>query len=399
MKRNGIAAIFAVFVILFACFAGVAGGYIGSRIRPGASISEAVNSITQDVRVTNEESAIIDVANNASGSVVSIVITEEVPVYENYFYNPYEGDPFFRNFSIPQRRQTGTEQQQVGAGTGFIISDQGLIVTNKHVVDNQDASYTVIMNDGTKYDAKVLARDTLIDIAFIKIEASGLKPLTLGTSSNLKVGQTAIAIGNALGQFSNTVSAGIISGLQRDIVAGDASGSSVEQLTNVIQTDASINPGNSGGPLLNINGEVIGVNVAVAQDAQNIGFAIPVDVVKDLVNRLNTEGSIIRPVLGVRYIPINESVQKQNNLSVNYGALVQRGTTSGAVAVIPGSPADKAGIRENDIILEVNGTKVEGENSLQTLIASKRVGDKVTLKILRGGQNLDVEVTLDQAAS
>lgn len=400
MKRAGVLAISGIFVILFSCFAGLVGGYLGTRIRPGSTISDAINSISQDVRVTNEESAIIEVAENASQSVVSIVITEEVPVYENYYYNPYEDDPFFRNFSIPQRRQTGTEEQQVGAGTGFIVSDAGLIVTNKHVVDNETASYTVIMNDGvTKYEAKVLARDTLFDIAFLKIEASDLQSLTLGTSANLKVGQTTIAIGNSLGEFSNTVSSGIISGLKRDITAGDTNGANQEQLNNVIQTDASINLGNSGGPLLNINGEVIGVNVAIAQDAQNIGFAIPIDVVKDIINRMDEGGKISRPILGVRYLQITEAVKKENNLSVDYGALIQKGASATAVAVVPGSPADKAGVRENDIILEVDGIKVTSDNNLQSQIASHKIGDQVVLKILRAGENIELTVTLDQEAS
>lgn len=394
--RRVLAVFFGLFVIVFSCFAGVIGGVVGSRYISNGSLSSAINSITQDVKVTNEESAIIDVADKASPSVVSIVITEEVPVYEDYNYNPYEDNPFLRNFSVPQRRQTGTEEQQVGAGTGFIISDAGLIVTNKHVVESEDASYTVIMNDGTKYDAKVLARDTLIDIAFLKIEATGLTPLTLGTSSNLKVGQTVVAIGNALGEFSNSVSSGIISGLKRNITAGDTNGANQEQLNNVIQTDASINLGNSGGPLLNVNGEVIGVNVAVAQDAQNVGFAIPVDVVKDILGRMDEDGKISRPILGVRYLQINEEVQKANNLSVNYGALVQKGSTASAVAVIPGSPADKAGVRENDIILEIDGVKVTTDNGLQAQIASHKLGDQVKLKILRGGQESELTVTLDQ---
>ena len=399
MRRRALGAVFGVFVILFSCFAGLVGGYVGTRINPGASLSDAINSISQDVRVTNEESAIIEVADKASPSVVSIVISEEVPVYEDYNYNPYEDNPFFRNFSIPQRRQTGTEEQEVGEGSGFIISDSGLIATNKHVVESEDASYTVIMNDGTKYDAKVLARDTLIDIAFLKIEATGLTPLTLGTSSNLKVGQTVIAIGNALGEFSNSVSSGIISGLKRNITAGDSNGANQEQLNNVIQTDASINLGNSGGPLLNINGEVIGVNVAIAQDAQNVGFAIPVDVVKDILDRMGEDGTISRPILGVRYLQITADVKEENNLSVDYGALVQRGSTESAVAVIPGSPADKAGVRENDIILEIDGVKITSENGLQSQIASHKIGDQVKLKILRGGQELELTVTLDQEAN
>jgi len=400
MRRKALLAFFGIFVIAFSCLAGLVGGFVGSRVGTTGSIANAVNSITQDVKVTNEESAVVDVADKSSKSVVSIVITEEVPTYENYNYNPFnDNSPFSQYFSVPQRQQTGTTQQEVGEGSGFIVSADGLIITNRHVVDTENASYTVILSDGTKYDAKVLAKDTLLDIAFVKIEAKDLTPLTLGTSSNLKVGQTAIAIGNALGQFSNTVSTGIISGLQRSITAGEGNGSNTEQLSDVIQTDASINLGNSGGPLLNINGEVIGVNVAIAENAQNVGFAIPIDVVKDLLNRLNKDGKIERPTLGVRYVQIDSDVKTQKNLSVDYGALVSKGTQANQPAIVSGSPAEKAGIKEGDIILEVDGVKVTSENTLATQIQQKNVGDTVKLLVLRGSDQITITVTLDQAAS
>lgn len=392
MKRV-VVVILGLCMIVFSCLAGFTGGIVANRIGSARNIGELAQNLTQDVRVTNEESAIIDVAAKSSPSVVSIVITKDVPVYEDYYYNPF-GDGF--DFGIPRRRQNGTEEQQIGAGSGFVVSQEGMIITNRHVVEDETASYTVILNDGTKKDATVLARDTILDIAFLKVDSVDVPPLPLGSSQDLKVGQTVVAIGNALGEFSNTVSAGIISGLSRDIVAGDAQGRSTEELDDVIQTDASINPGNSGGPLLDINGNVIGVNVAVAQ-AENIGFAIPVDVVKDLMNRLTSEGKIERPALGVRYIPVDADLQKENNLSVDYGALVTRGETTSQVAVLPGSAADKAGIIENDIILEVNGVKVDANNPLQKQIQQYRIGDKVTLKILRKGSEQNITVTLEQA--
>ncbi len=397
MKRRLPILMLSCFTIISSCFAGLVGGFVGTKI-PGAwNVNNLAQQITnQDVKVVNEQSEVIDVASKASESVVSIVISKDVPVYENYYVNPYdEEDPYGFNFQIPQRRQTGTEQKQVGAGSGFVASADGMIITNKHVVDDESASYTVIFNNEKKYDAKVLARDTLLDIAFLKIEAKDLKPLNLGSSENLKVGQTVIAIGNALGQFSNTVSTGIISGLKRDITAGDSKGLS-EQLSDVIQTDASINLGNSGGPLLDIQGNVIGVNVAIASNAQNVGFAIPVDVVKDLLQRLSKEGKIERPALGVRYQLVTKTLQEKNKLTVDYGALVVRGTSADDLAVIPGSPADKAGIVENDIILEVNSVKVNAKNPLVNLIQSYKVGDEVTLKILRKGQELSVKVKLEK---
>lgn len=349
----------------------------------------------QDVEIIDEESAVINVAENAKNSVVSIVITKDVPIFENYYYNPFEDNPFFNGFEIPQRRQSGTQEQEIGAGTGFVVSSDGLIITNKHVVDDTDASYTVIFSNGDKYEAEVLAKDTLLDIAFIQIDESNLTPLTLGSSENLKVGQSVIAVGNALGEFSNTVSTGIISGLSRDIIASDSSGYNLEQIDDVIQTDASINSGNSGGPLLDIKGNVIGVNVAVAQNAENIGFAIPIDVVKDLIDRFNTEGNIDRPVLGVRYQLIDEYLKQANDLAFDYGAIVVRGNDN-ELAVIPASPADKAGIQENDIILEIDGTKVDSENTLLELVQNHNFGDEIELKVFSKGEIKTIEVLLEE---
>lgn len=383
MKRSLALGCFAVLTIFLSSGFGIIGGYVGYRLGQNAYGQTVYN---QEVQVVDEQSAITDVAEKSMPSVVSIVITQNVPVYENY-------NPFFRN-----QTQVGTEEQQVGSGTGFIVSKDGLIITNRHVVEQTEASYTVIMSDGEKKTAKVLARDTLLDIAFIDIEGDDYTPLPLGTSEGLKVGQKVIAIGNALGEFSNTVSSGIISGLSRNIVAGSQGGGQTERLNDVIQTDSSINFGNSGGPLLDINGNVIGVNVAVADNAENIGFAIPINVVKDILESVQTSGKIERPVLGVRYVLINEDVKNENNLSVDYGALVSRGTTQSQVAVLPGSPADKAGIIENDIILEVDGTKVDSDHRLEEIIQMYKLGSEVTLKIQRKGAEQSVKVTLDQAA-
>lgn len=381
------------FVIIISCVSGLAGSFTYSTFFRNRSTN--LNDIlTSDIKVVNEESAIIEVAKTASESVVSIVITKDLPKYENYYYNPFENDPFFEDYQIPGRRQNGTEEVQIGAGTGFIVTNDGMIITNKHVVADTDASYTVILNNEEKYDAQVIARDTLLDIAFVKIEAKDLKPLKLGTSQNLKVGQSVIAIGNSLGEFSNTVSAGIISGLSRNIIAGDASGNNPEELHDVIQTDASINPGNSGGPLLDIEGNVIGVNVAVAQSAENIGFAIPVDVVNDLLKRLNEDGSIERPILGLRYTLITKNIQEENNLTVDYGALVIKGDGENELAVIPGSPADIAGIVENDIILEIDNKRINENLPLQNAIQEKRFGDTVELKVLSKGEEKTITIEL-----
>jgi serine protease Do len=308
-----------IFLSLFTIFisfcAGIAGSVIGSHINTlnGSTFLDGGVFQTQTVI---EENAVVDVASNASPSVVSIVITKDLPVYENYLYNNY-------GFLSPYRRQTGTKEQEIGSGSGFVISNDGLILTNKHVVEDTDAKYTVVFSDGDQIEAEVLARDSYLDVAIIKVATDkDLKPLTLGNSDEIRVGQTAIAIGNSLGEFSNTVSKGIISGLGRTILAADASNATSESLQNVIQTDASINSGNSGGPLLDISGNVIGVNVAMANNAENIGFAIPINDIKDVIESVTKYGEIRRPYMGVRYVPVTESVQEQYDLPFAYGVLL-----------------------------------------------------------------------------
>lgn len=356
----------------------------------------------EKVVTVNEESAIITAVEKVSPAVVSIIVTKDLPIIERYYSSPVPGSDFFQqffgddfnDFMVPQYRQKGTQKQEVGGGTGFIISPDGYIVTNKHVVSDQEAEYTVLMNDETKHPAKVLARDPVSDLAILKIDGKNYISAELGDSSSLKPGQTVIAIGNALGEFRNTVSTGVVSGLSRSVIAGTGQGS--EQLSGVIQTDASINVGNSGGPLLNIAGQVIGINTAIAQGAQNIGFTIPINEVKNSIESVQKTGKISRPWLGVRYVLVDKAVADQNKLSVDYGALLVKGETATDLAVIPGSPADKAGLAENDIILEVDGVKINQENTLAALIGKHKTGDQVTLKILHDGKSKDVNVKLEE---
>jgi len=367
----------------------------------------AINNNSETVKrdVVSEESRIIEVVEKANPAVVSIIITKDVPIIEQYYqeFDPF-GDDFFNDFfgnngfkfRVPQQKQNGTEKREVGGGSGFFISSDGYIVTNKHVVDDDKAEYTVLTNDGKKYDAKILAKDSTLDVAILKVKGSGFPYLTFDDSDKLKPGQTVIAIGNALGQFRNSVSVGVVSGLSRSIVAGDMFGKS-EQLEGVIQTDAAINPGNSGGPLLDIAGNVVGVNVAVSRGAENIGFALTSNTVKNIVNSVKQYGEIVRPYLGVRYTQITENLKKKNNLTVDYGVLVSRGETPEDLAVIPGSPADKAGIVENDIILEIDGVKLEQGKSLASIIRQKEIGQTVKLKILHKGSEKVVEVKLEKA--
>ncbi len=335
------------------------------------------------------EQAIIDSVKSASPSVVSIIISKNLPVYEQQLVNPFPDIPGFNNpfgnFLIPQNVQNGTSLQEVGAGSGFIVSEDGLILTNKHVVSDTKADYTVITNDGKKYNAKVLALDPVQDLAVIKIQADGkLSAITLGDSDGIQIGQGAIAIGNALGQFSNTVSVGVVSGLGRTVNASDQSGSFSETLEGIIQTDAAINPGNSGGPLLNLKGEVMGINVATATDAQSIGFAIPINLAKRDINQVVKTNKITYPFLGVRHVLVDATVKAKYNLSVDYGALIIKGN-NGEAAVTKGSPADKAGLKEGDVILD---------NSLTQVIEKYNPGDKVTIQFLRDGKEMTVDVVL-----
>lgn len=359
--------------------------------------------LSEDDRfVFSEESIIVDVIEKANPAVVSIVVTKDVPIVEQYFENFNPFDEFFFNpfgggfnFQVPKLREKGTEKKEVGGGSGFFVSKDGLIVTNRHVVSDLEAEYTVLTNDGEKYEATVLARDPVLDIAILRTKVTNVSFLDFADSSQIKLGQKAIAIGNALGEFRNSVSIGVVSGLSRSIVAGDNFGQS-ELLEEVIQTDAAINPGNSGGPLLDLKGNVIGVNVAVSTMAENIGFALPANIVKNVVDSVVKHGEIIRPYLGVRYTNITKSLKEKNNLTVDYGVLVTRGETPEDLAVIPGSPADKAGILENDIILEVDGIKIDEKKSLSFLIREKNIGDTITLKVLSKGKEKVVLVTLER---
>lgn len=343
--------------------------------------------------------SLIGAIKKVSPAVVSIIISKDLPKVK--YYNPFGDDPFFQqffgqNYNTPQDSGRENQKQEIGGGSGFIVSSDGLIVTNKHVVSDKAADYTVLLNDGEKkYPAKVLALDPANDLAIIKIDAKNLPTVALGDSSGLEVGQSVITIGNALGEFRNTAGAGIISGLSRSITAGGA-GTGSEQLTNIIQTDATINPGNSGGPLVNLRGEVIGVNVAMAQGAENIGFSIPINDAKKAINDVKTTGRIVSPYIGVRYVLINDEIKSKNNLSVDYGALIARGNTIGDLAVIPGSPADKAGILENDIILEVDKVKINSDNPLANVVSKYSVGDELNLKILSKGKEKTIKVKLEE---
>ncbi len=353
--------------------------------------------------VIDYETAVTKAVETSSPSVVSIVISKDLPIIEQC---PYKYNPFFENlppefqdffgdgfggFESSKPCEKGKKKQEIGGGSGFIISADGLILTNKHVVYDTEAEYTVLLSNGKKYDAKVLARDPAQDLAVIKINAVSLIAAKLGDSDNIKLGQTAIAIGNSLGEFSNTVSVGVISGLSRTVTAsGQGFGS--ETIQGVIQTDAAINQGNSGGPLLNLKGEVIGINTAIAQGAQNIGFAIPINQAKRDIESVKKTGSIKVPYLGVRYIMLNAEVAEKQKIIETEGALI-RGTEDGP-AVIKDSPADKAGLLAEDILLEINSQKITKDNLLGNIIQKYNIGDTLNLKIKRADKILNLKATL-----
>lgn len=346
--------------------------YLGKLENDSPSLIEKETVVKEYLPQTTQEQKIINVVEKNSPAVVSIVVSKDVPILKEYY------------------------TQEIGGGTGFIVSKDGLILTNKHVVLEEDADYTVFTSDGKKFSAKVLAKDPFQDLAIMKIKqenGESFSMVELGDSDGLKSGQTVVAIGFALGEFRNTVSVGVISGLGRRITA--AGGGFVETLEDVIQTDAAINKGNSGGPLLNLKGEVIGINTAMASGAQSIGFAIPINKAKKAIEQVKELGRIVHPFLGIRYVLVTEEVQKEYGLSVDYGALIVSGT-SGEPAIWPDSAAEEAGLKQGDIVLEFNKERITLDNSLAKIIMKYNPGHEVRLKILRDNKEFEVELILGE---
>jgi len=332
------------------------------------------------------EKSIPEVVKEVLPAVVSITISKYLTVYEHY-RSPFLGFEDF--FAVPK----GKRKVKVGGGSGFIVHSGGLILTNRHVVGDPKAEYIVILNNEKKYKAKILARDPMNDIAVLKINAKNLPVIEMGDSSKLELGQTVIAIGNALG-FQNTVSVGVVSGLSREIVGGELLTGRKIKLRRLIQTDAAINPGNSGGPLVNLSSKVIGINTAVVFLAENVGFALPVNPAKKVLEDIKKYGRIRTPFLGVRYIPITKELKEKYGLPISYGALlVPMGLEK---PIVPGGPADKAGLKEGDIILEANNKKISFENSLEDILQKFHVGEEIELKILRDKKQIKLKVKLGE---
>lgn len=360
---------------MVAIASGFFGGYFGSQ----SNISNQSATTVQREIIEGEGNLINAIAKNVSPSVVSVNVTS-TELGQDYF-----------GFD--------TEYEQESAGTGVIISEEGLIITNRHVVPAGTTKVVVVLSNNTELEADVVGRTNdsdPLDIAFLEIkDAQGedLIPAKIGDSDIVETGDRVVAIGNALGQFSNTVTSGIISGYGRDIEAYDGGG--VETLQNLFQTDAAINSGNSGGPLVNSASEVIGINVATAT-AENISFAIPINDVKPLIDIVLETGKLERPYLGVRYIPLNEDIANELDLELTEGAYIPEATVSRPV-ILPGSPAEKAGIKEKDIITEINGQKLDDKNTVVSILGRLRVGQEIDIKVNRDGEEITLKATLEPA--
>lgn len=349
---------------------GAASTYIGFRM---SNHMVSNGQVTQHQGVANDGNKIVTPAEASISSVSEKVAPSIVSIVTRTQGNALRGT-----------------SSEAGAGTGMIVSKDGYVMTNRHVVEGAD-TVQIVLTDGTTYDSvRVVGTDPLNDIAFLKIDnANNLQPVEIGDSSTLRIGQSVVAIGNSLGQYQNTVTSGIVSGVGRPVSA--QSGSSVETLNDLIQTDAAINPGNSGGPLLNLQGQVVGMNTAIAQDAQGIGFAIPINATKGVLKGVLASGKVEHVFMGVNYVSITADVAKKYNLTVHKGAYVS--ATNGS-AVRSGSPADKAGVKDKDIITKVNGIAVGPGSDVASLVAEYTPGDTIQLTVLRGSQELTLNVTL-----
>ncbi|MEA3344149.1 MAG: trypsin-like peptidase domain-containing protein [Patescibacteria group bacterium] len=334
-------------------------------------------------------SPIVKIAKTACPAVITIIITKDLPKVDGFYLMPVGG----RGVIMPKFKKGKKEATKIGGGSGFIVSADGYVITSNHVVADREADYTVILSPKKKYSAKVFARDPINDIAILKIKDKKFPYIALGDSSKIELGQNVVAIGNALGEFNDTLSSGIVSGLSRYIRATNHFDSRTERLRGLIQTDAAINPGNSGGPLVDMDGKVIGVNTAMVIGAQNIGFAIPINYAKKDLEEVKKYGRIKHPFLGVKYITLTEEISKKNKLPVNYGALVVR-ETLGEPPVIKGSAADKAGLKEFDIILEAKGKKINSEKPLSNTLQESKIGETIELMVLRKSKRITLKAKL-----
>jgi len=357
---------------------GLSGGLLVNFFQPN------IAGLVADTLRLDDQEATIRAINKVIPAVVNIIVLDQQTIT-------------IINLTTGEQTQK-TEIARKGSGTGFLISADGLILTNKHVVgaaNEKTGQYKILLNSGKQYYAQLIGKDPINDLAVLKIFDKNLPYVQLGDSDQLQIGTTVIAIGNALGRYQNSATKGIISGLGRNIEASDQSGSIAEILDNVIQTDAEINPGNSGGPLVDLAGNIVGINVAIDQSGSAIGFAIPINDARPVIKSVREIGRIVRPRLGIRYHMLTPELAQQLKLTKDSGAWISV-NQAGTPSVLAGSPADKAGLKPGDIVTEINGIKLQGKTTLISVIQKYKPGDRIGLKVFRDGKFINLIAVLDE---
>ncbi len=340
------------------------------------------------------KSPVVEIAKKVCPAVITVIVSKDLPKAENFYSFPFGG----KEYVMPkfEKGQEGkVKKTRIGGGSGFIVSEDGYVFTSNHVVSDTTADYTVILDPKHKYPAKVLSRNPINDTAVLKIEGKDLPYLQMADSNQIDLGEEVLAVGNALGEFTDTLSVGIVSGLSRYITAWGGIENQMQNLRGLIQTDAAINPGNSGGPLINMEGKVIGINTAMIAGAQNIGFAIPINYALKDLEEVKKFGKIIMPFLGVKYVLLSKEMAEANKLPVTDGALVVR-EALGESPVVEGSAAEKAGIKEWDIIVECDGQKITAKNPLAHILQKCKIGEPTSFKVLRDKKEINLKVTLEE---
>lgn len=347
--------------------------------------------------MSDYQEKIINVIDKSLRGVVSITASKNVELIEEDLMKMGVDPQTFKEKLFSEADASGNVS--VSGGSGFIVDPSGIVLTNKHVVQDKNSQYKVVL-DENQYEVEIIGKDPLADIAILKIinPPKNISAIPLGVSKKIKLGTTVIAIGNALGEFQNTVSTGIVSGLSRFLSAITDTEGHQERLRGLIQTDAAINPGNSGGPLINLEGEVIGINAAIVFGAQNIGFAIPIDRAKKDLEEIKKHGRIRAPFLGIRYVLLNKALGAHFKMRVDHGALIIREGLPNDQAILPGSSAYEAGLQEHDVILTANDKDVTEKETLEDILSNCNVGDKLKLKVLRGSEKLDFSLLLEDRA-
>ena len=340
------------------------------------------------------KSPVVEIAKKVCPAVITVLASKDLPKAENFYSFPFGGKEYIMP-KLEKGEKSKMKKTQIGGGSGFIISENGYVFTSNHVVSDTTADYTVILDPKHKYPAKILSRNPINDTAILKIEGERFPYLEMADSDKIQLGEEVVAIGNALGEFTDTLSTGIVSGLSRFITAFGGLNHQMQNLRGLIQTDAAINPGNSGGPLVNMDGHVVGINTAMIAGAQNIGFAIPINYAKKDFQEVKKFGKIIVPFLGVKYVLISKDMAETNKLPVHDGALVVR-EALGEYPVVKGSAADRAGIKEWDILTECNGEKITSKNPLANILQKCKIGEKTRFKVLRNGKEIDLSAILEE---